>query len=547
MRLILSALSLAIVAPLSAADRPNILFIAVDDLKPMMGCYGDKTILTPNLDRLAARGTVFLNAHTQQAVCGPSRASLLTGLRPDTTKVYDLKTRIRSVLPDVVTLPQHFRQAGYETIGMGKIFDPRSVDGRKEDDPASWSRPYIHTDGKGGVAGFLNPDFVARATNIMKEKGIRPGDTDALKEALGGFPPTEGEDVPDAAYEDGELADAAVAQVRELASRDEPFFLAVGFHKPHLPFVAPKKYWDLYDRDQIDLAEFTTLPTGAPGIAFQDSNELKNGSYQRDLIPKGPGLLPEPVQRQLIHGYMACVSYVDAQVGKLLDALDASPAAQDTIIVLWGDHGFHLGDHGMWCKHTNYEQATRVPLLFARPGQAGAGGRSQSPVEFLDIYPTLCDLAGLPIPAVLQGTSLVPILDDPKASVKPAARSQYPRGSEKSPVMGYAWRDERYRYVQWIDSRQPGSAPVAAELYDYETDPGETRNLVSDPAHADTLARFEKLAAATEKDPTPPAKSAPPAKKAQTAKPKAAYDPNEPRDQRYDRLFPGKAKVSYEE
>lgn len=549
-----SLILLLALCPSLFAAKPNVLFIAFDDLKPLMGCYVDKVIKTPNMDRLAARGTLFLNAHTQQAVCGPSRASLLTGLRPDTTKVYDLKTRIRSILPDVVTLPQHFRAHGYETVGMGKIFDPRSVDSRNSDDPASWSRPYVHTDSKKGVAGFLNAEFVAKAKAAMKTKGIQGGNTDALKEAVGGFPPTEGEDVADTDYEDGELAEVAVAHVKELAAQEKPFFLAVGFHKPHLPFVAPKKYWDLYQRDTLSIARFTTLPAGAPEIAFQDSNELKNGTYSADIVPRGPGLQPEAVQRQLIHGYMACVSYVDAQLGKVLDALDASPAAKNTIIVLWGDHGWHLGDHGMWCKHTNYEQATRVPLMIIRPGDAGAGGRSQSPVEFLDVYPTLCDLAGITAPKELQGLSLVPILNDPKASVKPAARSQYPRGSEKKPTMGYAWRDERYRFVQWLDTTQPGAAPVATELYDYEKDPEETRSLVNDPAYADVLARFVKMAAETKLDPTMPtvkadnakkgkAKSAPMPKPATTG----GYDPNEPRDKRYDRLYPGKARLSLEE
>lgn len=538
----------------SFAAKPNVLFIAFDDLKPLMGCYGDQVIKTPNMDRLAARGTLFLNAHTQQAVCGPSRASLLTGLRPDTTKVYDLKTRIRSILPDVVTLPQHFRSNGYETVGMGKIFDPRSVDSRNNDDPASWSRPYVHTDSKKGVAGFLNAEFVAKAKAAMKAKGIQGGNTDALKEAVGGFPPTEGEDVADTDYEDGELAEVAVAHVKELAAREKPFFLAVGFHKPHLPFVAPKKYWDLYQRDAISIARFTTLPAGAPEIAFQDSGELKNGSYSADVVPRGPGLLSEPLQCQLIHGYMACISYVDAQFGKVLDALDASPAAKNTIIVLWGDHGWHLGDHGMWCKHTNYEQATRVPLMIARPGDAGAGGRSQSPVEFLDIYPTLCDLAGITAPKELQGASLVPIMDDPRASVKPAARSQYPRGSEKNTTMGYAWRDERYRYVQWMQVNKPDAAPVATELYDYEKDPDETRNLVSDPAYAEVLARFVKMAADTKLDPTMPMSkkgkaNADEPKSAPAPKPVAtgSYDPKEPRDKRFDRLYAGKAKLTLDE
>ncbi|MCB1236619.1 MAG: sulfatase, partial [Verrucomicrobiae bacterium] len=431
--------------------RPNVLFIAVDDLKPMLGCYGDKTIRTPNIDRLAASGTVFLNAYCQQAVCGPTRASLLTGLRPDTTRVYDLKTRIRDILPDVVTLPQHFKNNGYQTVGMGKVFDPRTVNGQVKDDPVSWSRPYIQFDKHPDNAlGFMEPGFVARAKAIQEAQGGKGDGWDSVRKELGGMPATEGEDVPDDAYDDGNIAKAALAVLPELAAADDPFFLAVGFKKPHLPFVAPQKYWDLYRREDMSLAEFTTLPQGAPEIAFQDSWELKNGTYTG--IPSGPGLLPEDLQRELIHGYMACVSYTDAQVGKLLDALADQGVADTTIVVLWGDHGWHLGDHGMWCKHTNYEQATHAPLIIAKSasGGTGDGAKCASPVEFVDIYPTLCDLAGLPKPAALEGASLVPILDDPSAKVRDTAMSQYPRGGEQDLTMGYTWCDARYRYVEWV-------------------------------------------------------------------------------------------------
>lgn len=493
--LVASLAGVAISHAQATTEKPNVLFIAFDDLKPLMGCYGDKMIKTPNFDRLAARGTLFLNAHCQQAVCGPSRASLLTGMRPDTTKVYDLKTKIRSILPDVVTLPQHFKDNGYETIGMGKIYDPRSVQGRQKDDPISWSLPYMFPDHPKEVAGFVNKEFVAKARAIMKEQGIKGGQVDELKAKLGGFPPTECEDVADTAYEDGALADLAVTQLKSLSAEAKPFFLAVGFHKPHLPFVAPKKYWDLYQRESMPLAKFTTLPAAAPEMAFQDSWELKNGSYDKTIVPQGPGLLPEPLQRQLIHGYMACISYVDAQLGKVLDALEASPAAKKTIIVLWGDHGWHLGDHGMWCKHTNYEQATRVPLMIVRPNGTGAGGRSNSPVEFIDIYPTLCELAGLPAPKDLQGKSLLPIMNDPKAKVKEVAVSQYPRGNNAKETMGYAFRDERYRYVKWVSSRNPAAEPVAEELYDYDNDPGETKNIVKE---ADAAAILTQMRAAAQ-------------------------------------------------
>lgn len=477
-------LLLCLFSPLAfAAEKPNILFISADDLKPILGCYGDTSIITPNIDRLAAQGTTFLNAHCQQAVCGPSRASLFSGLRPDTTQVWDLKTRMRDNIPDVVTLPQHFKDNGYESIGMGKNFDPRSVDGREKEDPQSWSRPYVLIeDNSKSQMGFLSPEFVARA---KKAKSENKGDWDAMKKALGGTPAVEiDQDVPDNAYKDGKLADVAIEHLAELSKSDKPFFLAVGFQKPHLPFVAPKKYADLYSREDITLAEFQQMPEGAPDIAFQDSWELKNGSYTETAGVEG--LLEESKQRELIHGYMASVSYIDAQVGKLLDALEENGVAENTIVVFWGDHGWHLGDHGMWCKHTNYEQATRVPLIITKTAKAGVAAKSNSPVEFVDIYPTLCDLAGLPKPDVLEGTSLAPILEDPSTSVKDFAVSQYPRGNGKKEVMGYSFRDERYRYTRWAPSSDP-AAIESEELYDYTTDPLETKSLINSPEAAEIL------------------------------------------------------------
>jgi len=428
------------------AQHPNVLFIAVDDLKPMLGCYGNDQIKSPNIDELAARGTMFTNAHCQQAVCGPSRASLLTGLRPDTTKVWDLKTLIRKNLPDVVTLPQYFKQNGYESIGIGKIFDPRSVDGRRKMDEVSWSKPYLHAEyAADATFGYLNPDWVKHIKQKQAEvraKGHKGYDK-ILK--LIGKKPTDMADVPDEAYQDGAMALMAVDQIKQLSKQDKPFFLAVGFKKPHLPFNAPKKYWDLYDRDSLDLAEFQQMPDGAPGYAFQDSWELR--SY---MVPK-KGRLPDDQQRELIHGYYACVSYIDAQVGKLIDALQEAGVADNTVIVLWGDHGWHLGDHGMWCKHTNYEQATRAPLIFYSPRIGKAGNQTKSIVEFVDIYPTLCELAGLPVPKGLQGVSLTPVMEDANVAVKPVAVSQYPRKYEHGYVMGYTLRDRRYRYIEWRD------------------------------------------------------------------------------------------------
>ncbi|MDA0858468.1 MAG: sulfatase [Verrucomicrobia bacterium] len=484
-----------------AKSKPNILFIASDDLKPMLGCYGDTVIKTPNIDRLASHGTVFLNAHCQQAICGPTRASLLTGLRPDSTGIYDLKAKIRTLTPDVVTLPQYFKENGYQSVGLGKIFDPRNVEGYAKDDPQSWSRPYVQVgNNKDSALGFLDPAFVAKVRAAAKEKGLKENQYDALSKAVGGKPVAEiNQDVPDSAYQDGAMAVRAVALMGELAKGPAPFFLAVGFQKPHLPFVAPKKYGDLYQDSDIRLEQFQKMPEGAPDFAFQPGWELRNGSYagytSADDSKESP--IPEDrveEQKRMIHGYMACVSYLDAQVGLLLDALEKNGVADNTIVVFWGDHGWHFGDHGLWCKHTNYEQATRSPLIIARRATGGKEQKSASPVEFVDIYPTLCDLAGLPISPQLQGISLAPILDDASVKVKEFAVSQYPRGQGPSELMGYAFRDGRYRYVEWVPKGQPNAEPKATELYDYETDPLERKNLASDPAQAEVLAKMKKMA-----------------------------------------------------
>ncbi len=442
---------------------------------------------------------MFLNAQCQQAVCGPTRASLLTGLRPDTTRVWDLKTRLRDNLPEVVTLPQHFKNNGYHCVGIGKIFDPRSVDGQKNMDVVSWSEPYLWPDSPSNATfGYRNPETVKLIEEGLpraKEAGIKGWQE--IQEFIGHRPPTDCADVPDNAYDDGVFAEEGGRQIKKLAKGDKPFFLAVGFKKPHLPFCAPKKYWDRYDRNQFKVATVTQLPEGAPEFHFQDSWELRGGYTN---IPDG--LLPDDKQRELIHGYYACVSYVDAQIGRLIEALDEAGVADNTVIVLWGDHGWHLGDHGMWCKHTNYEQATRVPLVFYAPGQKTTGGRSTTPVEFVDVFPTLCELTGLDAPDALEGDSLTPILDDDSVSVKEAAVSQYPRRVGGGEVMGYAFRDDRYRYIQWFpfDPTSPNAGGsqklVATELYDYATDPLETRNLADDPDCQDVVAHMSLIAKA---------------------------------------------------
>jgi arylsulfatase A-like enzyme len=489
------ALPLAVAATVSAAERPNILFITVDDLKPMLGCYGDETIKTPNIDRLAARGTVFMNNYCQQAVCAPSRMSIFTGLRPDTTGVTDLQTDLRVHLPDAKTMQQVFKENGYETTGCGKI-----MHGSKNEDPPSWSVPFMHDEHLTYADGWAVPadlQYQGKAIHdafaqVEKEniKGWKKKKTRLVE--LNARPPFECLDAPDDAYADGAMATWSISQMKQIVSEGNPFFITVGFHKPHLPFVAPKKYWDLFDRSQFHIPEVTTQPEGAPDYAGQPGWELRNGTYSDVPLLDEGGPLPDETQISLIHGYHACVAYIDAQVGRLLDALDESGQADNTVIILWGDHGWHLGDHGFWCKHTNYEQATKAPLIISAPGFPTLG-KATTMSEFVDVYPTLCELTGVAAPDGLQGKSLVPALKDPTAKIKDYSISQFPRGQAN----GYALRTSRYRYVEWTKN----GAIKDMELYDYETDPLETKSLHNDPEYSDILNELKaKMAEFLERD-----------------------------------------------
>ncbi len=428
-----------------------------------MRCYGDQTARTPNIDRLARRATLFNRAYCQQAVCNPSRASLMTGRRPDTIKVWDLGTHFRKTTPDVVTLPQHFRQHGYHSQCVGKIYHGKKA---LQDSP-SWSVPE-----KFNVA-------VKREQYVLPKN--RPG------EKSGKMAACECADVPDNAYWDGKIADEAVKAMEE--SRDRPFFLAVGFMKPHLPFSCPKKYWDLYDRNSIDPPANPKKPAGVPEIALHDSVELRGYT---DIPNKGP-LSPEKIA-ELRHGYYACVSYTDAQIGKLLDALDRLDLARNTVIVLWGDHGWHLGEHALWCKTTNFELDTHAPMIVAAPEQKRTAAKTDALVEFVDIYPTLVELCGLPMPGGLEGVSMVPLLKNPNLPWKTAAFSQFPRPwfYKKQPaVMGYTIRTRRHRYTEWLDFKT--RQVLARELYEHPNDSGEIANLADKREHAQVVTRLSKM------------------------------------------------------
>jgi arylsulfatase A-like enzyme len=465
---------LGIAIPATAADKPrNVLFIASDDMRPELGCYGATHIHSPQLDRLAAGGTTFLRAYCQQAVCSPSRSSLLTGLRPDTIRIWDLSTHFRDNMPDVVTLPQHFKNNGYHTERLGKIY--HTGHGNR-DDKFSWSRsvsyPGAPRYGPAGTAHLKRLLDEARAAGVdLKDNAKRPRGL-----------PWEAPDVDDQELTDGMLAENAVRLLREL--QDEPFFLAVGFQNPHLPFVAPCKYWDLYPRDAIRLADNPFPPRGVPDFAMTSWGELRK---YYDIPATGP--LSDEQATSMIHGYFAAISYVDAQVGRLLDELDRLGLAENTIVVFWGDHGWKLGEHGSWCKHTNFELDTRAPLIIRAPQQQVPGGRTEGLVEFVDIYPTLCELAGLPQPAGLEGTSAAPLMDDPQRPWKTAVFSQYPRSDQGRRLMGYSMRTDRYRFTRWQHRDDPAHVE-AVEIYDHVDDPAENVNLAADPSSRPLIERL---------------------------------------------------------
>lgn len=444
---------------LSANERPNVLFIAVDDLRVELGCYGQDHVLSPNIDRLAEEGLLFERAYCQQTVCNPSRASLLTGLRPDTLRVWDLPTHFRDTVADVVTLPQHFKNNGFHTQCIGKIFHNWRQENWKGD-PASWSVPSVL-------------HYNSHGNDKAQVEGATPANTATGKWGA------EARDVPDNAYFDGRVAETAVEALQELQKNQTPFFLAVGFWKPHTPFNAPKKYWDLYNPDDLPLPENLEPPVDIPEIAL--TKDRFHPEKERQFL------------REMHHGHCAAISYLDAQVGKVIDKLDLLGLRENTIIVFWSDHGLHLGEHGLRRKTTAFELDARVPLIIDAPGTTDSG-RTDALVELIDLYPTLTDLCGIETPDKLAGESLAPILKDIETPGKNAvltqtARPNYPRGKLPE-IMGYSMRTDRYRYTEW---RNFASGKIEArELYDHKTNSGETKNIAG---RDEQKAIVEKLGA----------------------------------------------------
>ena len=430
-------LVLALAAPAVAAQKKlNVLFISVDDMNNDLGCFGHPLVKSPNIDRLAARGVRFDRAYCQFPLCNPSRSSLLTGLRPDTTRVFDLQYHFRQGMPDVVTLPQVFMKNGYYVARVGKMYhygNPGDIGTDGLDDRASWKERF-NPAGRDKTA--LEPDIM----NYSPKRGLGSS-MSFLADKTGA----------DLEHTDGKVAAQAIQLLEK--HKSEPFFIAAGFYKPHCPYVTPKKYFDLYRMEQISLPPITPdTPKDYPALALSG---YKPWPYV--------GVTPDQA-RECKRAYYAAISFVDAQIGRLLDAVDRLGLRDNTIIVFWSDHGYHLGEHGLWFKQSCFEEAARVPLIISVPGLKTAGQASPRLAELVDLYPTLADLAGLAPPPGLQGETLRPLLLNPTAKWDHPAFTQVQRGA----APGHSVRTERWRYTQWDRGEQ------GEELYDQDNDPPGT-------------------------------------------------------------------------
>jgi iduronate 2-sulfatase len=480
-------------AETARTKAPNVLFIAVDDLRPELGCYGSSIAKSPNIDRFADSAVTFTRAYCQQAVCNPSRASLMTGLRPDTIKVWDLQTDFRKTTPDAVTLTQQFMEHGYHAVGIGKIFH------NNIQDPLSWSEPKLN------IADYpFDPDAVYRAEDNVawlenrKAELIAKNDLrriDRFGKWYLKHVATEDADLPDDAYFDGAQTTIAIDKIKRLATDEKPFFMAVGYYRPHLPFNVPKRYWDMYDRQSIPLAENRFLPKNAPIMSVNTAREIRGYTDFKDNPRPHEGSFTDEQSRLLKHGYLASVSYIDAQVGRLLDALKEEELDRNTIVVLWGDHGWKLGEHNSWCKMTNYEIDTRVPLIVRTPGAVENGKKCDRLVEFVDVYPSLCELAGIPSRDELEGISFAPLLENRKLPWKKAVFSQFLRDGiwiapDGVAYMGRSIRTPNHRYVEW--KPKDGTNVVARELYDLKSDLQENNNIAEQVEHSELIQRLAK-------------------------------------------------------
>jgi choline-sulfatase len=438
---------------LADEPAPNVLFIAVDDLRPELGCYGKEHIHSPNIDRLASSGTVFERAYCMVPTCGASRASLMSGLRPTPTRFVTFAANAEEEAPGIATLNTHFMKQGYHTISNGKVFHVPS------DSASGWSEKAWRPKDYGH--GYVLEENRKLADNPNGTYG----------------PPLEFDDAEDDRYADAQIADKSIKDLQRLKEQDKPFFLAVGFLKPHLPFIAPKKYLDMYDKETIQLPKNYFPPQDVPQGAIHRWGELRKYA---GVPKKGP--LSDQMALDLIRGYYACVSFADAQIGRVLDELDRLELSDNTIVVLWGDHGWNLGEHTLWCKHSCFEVSMHAPLIVRAPGVGQKGQRIKALTEFIDIYPTLCELANLPQPDHLVGESFVPLLKQPTLAGKSAAVGRFKNGD--------TIRTDQFRFTQY--SAVNKNRPKRHMLYDHQKDPEENQNIADQPEQENTVKSLRK-------------------------------------------------------
>jgi len=467
---------------------PNILFIIVDDLRPELGCFGNSLIKTPNIDKLAEKSMIFTNAFCHIGISAPARASMMTGLRPDSTRVWHLEDKFRKNLPDVLTIPQYLHQFGYYTVGIGKIFHNHMPDSVSFDEPDLRPAKYRTEDMiQRDAESFYYDESLQKELDSVRNERLRK-DPNAYAGGWAYGRSVECSDAPDSSFYDGAQTLLTIESMKRLKGRKEPFFLTLGLYRPHLPFSAPKKYWDMYNRDSIPLASNDYLPINSPVFAMNSNHELR-GCYDLEFV-KHPSVyrLPDDTARMLRHGYYASISYIDACIGLLIKEMDKMGLLKNTIIVITGDNGFKLGEHRAWCKHTNYIIDTRIPLIVYTPELENKGKHCSRLIEHVDLFPTFCQLAGIEIPKYLQGTSFVPLLKNPYAEWKSAAFTQFHRKPQETPdqnrYMAYSIITYQYRYTEWrywdYEHKTAGSL-VATELYDLISDPEENINISNLP------------------------------------------------------------------
>lgn len=489
--LIIFFTNLFLSASQAQTDQPNVLLIIVDDLRPQVGAYGESQMHTPNMDRLAKEGVLFRRAYCQQAVCNPSRASFLTGRRPETTKIYNNDMHFRLNIRDVVTLPQYFKEKGYHTQSIGKVFHTNL------DDPISWSvKSWMPPPSRYGKPETLA--YIQREQERLKAEGKEFKEIIEYDSVTGvplrvkqvgtevKGPSWEDPEVADTVLRDGKIMKKALEILKDLKNQSNPFFLAIGFSNPHLPFASPKKYYDLYPKESIRMPQNQQPPLNSPEFAYLNNSDL----YKYTDIEGKYKVSPEKA-KELIRGYYAATSYIDALIGQIVDELEKLGLKQNTLIALVGDHGWHLGENAVWSKQTNFEKATRAPFIIVPPGTyAFPGAKPDALVELVDLYATLADLAGLPVPDEQEGKSLKDLIENPGRNWKKAAFSLYPRKTGQKKLMGYSIRTDQFRYTEWRDEKS--GQIEARELYHHRIDPEENKNIAGEKSYQSLILELSK-------------------------------------------------------